>query len=265
MFENEDQSINPAMPKPVEDIFAGTDGIPSNLPIAPEPAEMPSAPVAPAPATPAPVAAPASANRVMSAPSMPPNDILNPTDRPPRKSNGGLGRVLAVLFIAVVLIGLVSAAVYFALRFVANAKSTVTTTTTTPAVQTQTTTTSPAPSVTTPATDTAQQIQDIFAAPSTTIPVVDTPATPVVTTPPATLDTDGDGLTDVEESQLGTDPSKPDTDGDGLNDREEVRVYGTDPLNQDTDGDTYLDGVEVKNGFSPIGPGKLFQAPPAAK
>lgn len=59
------------------------------------------------------------------------------------------------------------------------------------------------------------------------------------------LDSDGDGLTDVEEAQLGTDPFNPDTDGDGLTDFEEVRTYKTDPLNADTDYDGLKDGAEV--------------------
>ncbi|PWU67330.1 adhesive domain-containing protein, partial [Gracilibacillus dipsosauri] len=36
------------------------------------------------------------------------------------------------------------------------------------------------------------------------------------------VDTDGDGLTDEEEEQAGTDPNNPDTDGDGINDGDEV-------------------------------------------
>jgi len=45
-------------------------------------------------------------------------------------------------------------------------------------------------------------------------------------------DSDGDGLTDVEEGTLGTDPNNPDTDGDGISDGDEV-VAGTDPLTPD--------------------------------
>jgi len=60
-----------------------------------------------------------------------------------------------------------------------------------------------------------------------------------------TLDTDGDGLTDVVEAALGTDPNNPDTDGDGLTDGEEVNTVMTDPLNADTDGDGLTDGEEV--------------------
>ena len=36
--------------------------------------------------------------------------------------------------------------------------------------------------------------------------------------PELSRDSDGDGLTDLEEKRLGTDPKKPDTDGDGLKD-----------------------------------------------
>ncbi|MDK6808555.1 Rib/alpha-like domain-containing protein, partial [Corynebacterium aurimucosum] len=39
-------------------------------------------------------------------------------------------------------------------------------------------------------------------------------------------DTDGDGLTDKEEEELGTDPNKADTDGDGINDGDEVTGDG---------------------------------------
>ena len=45
----------------------------------------------------------------------------------------------------------------------------------------------------------------------------------------AGLDLDGDGLTNAEEAELGTNPKKADTDGDGYNDGEEVEA-GFDPL-----------------------------------
>ncbi|MDD5110040.1 MAG: hypothetical protein PHI63_02390 [Patescibacteria group bacterium] len=54
-----------------------------------------------------------------------------------------------------------------------------------------------------------------------------------------------------------------DTDGDGLSDFQEHNVYGTNWLKADTDGDGFLDGVEVKNGFDPNGPGRLPNMPPA--
>ena len=43
------------------------------------------------------------------------------------------------------------------------------------------------------------------------------------------LDSDGDGLTDVEEENTGTSPTLADTDGDGVSDNVEV-FSGLDPL-----------------------------------
>ena len=65
----------------------------------------------------------------------------------------------------------------------------------------------------------------------------------VVTGGPA--DSDGDGLLDSKENEIGTDPYDPDTDKDGLTDGEEVNKYRTDPLNPDTDYDLLKDGEEV--------------------
>ncbi|MBI2475289.1 hypothetical protein HYV69_02570 [Candidatus Uhrbacteria bacterium] len=75
------------------------------------------------------------------------------------------------------------------------------------------------------------------------------------------VDTDKDGLSDLQEAQLGTSPKSSDTDGDFLFDREELEVYGTNPLNSDSDGDGFLDGNEVKAGYDPNGPGKLLEVP----
>lgn len=49
-----------------------------------------------------------------------------------------------------------------------------------------------------------------------------------VTPPPATVDTDHDGLTDAEEPLFGADPYRPDTDSDGYPDGQEVKT-GYDP------------------------------------
>jgi hypothetical protein len=96
---------------------------------------------------------------------------------------------------------------------------------------------------------------------NTNVPVNSTSNQPVaninVTQDPNKIDSDQDGLTDVEEKTLGTNPNSSDSDNDGLFDREEVKVFKTDPLNPDTDGDGYKDGVEVKNKMNPRGPGKL--------
>lgn len=78
------------------------------------------------------------------------------------------------------------------------------------------------------------------------------------------IDADGDNLNQSREQTIGTDPNNWDTDGDGLNDGDEVIIWKTDPLNTDTDGDTFSDGSEVTNGYSPTGPGKLFQPPGGA-
>ena len=103
-------------------------------------------------------------------------------------------------------------------------------------------------------------------------------------------DGDDDGLSNSDESKIGTDPNNKDTDGDtyndyievvlgkdhfaadtqdgtsdaaladddhdGLNNSEEM-IWNSDPKNSDTDGDGYSDGEEVDNGYSPTGAGKL--------
>ena len=72
-------------------------------------------------------------------------------------------------------------------------------------------------------------------------------------TDPRNPDTDGDGVLDGEEVKRGTNPLNADTDGDGLTDAEEIRL-GTNPLNPDTDGDGIPDGIEVKLGLNPLVP-----------
>lgn len=68
----------------------------------------------------------------------------------------------------------------------------------------------------------------------------------------ALADDDGDGLTNIQEAEIGTSPTNPDTDEDGLTDRQEVQIYGTNPLKQDTDEDGIPDGIEVQNGTSAL-------------
>jgi hypothetical protein len=58
-------------------------------------------------------------------------------------------------------------------------------------------------------------------------------------------DEDGDGLTNQEEIDEGTDPLDPDSDDDGLDDGLELKEIGTSPLNEDSDGDGVTDGIEV--------------------
>lgn len=59
----------------------------------------------------------------------------------------------------------------------------------------------------------------------------------------APTDSDGDGLADDTETQLGTDPLSPDSDSDGIADYQEVQI-DTNPLSADTDGDGIADGAD---------------------
>ncbi|MBW1812305.1 MAG: hypothetical protein JRJ39_01165, partial [Deltaproteobacteria bacterium] len=79
-----------------------------------------------------------------------------------------------------------------------------------------------------------------------------------------TLDSDGDGITDVAEIDIyGTDPYNADTDGDGISDGDELAHWG-DNWNQDGDGDGVInlldddsdndgfpDGDEISRGYDP--------------
>lgn len=70
----------------------------------------------------------------------------------------------------------------------------------------------------------------------------------------AHLDKDGDGLTNLQEYELGTRASNPDTDGDGMPDGWEVQ-YGLLPnshdANQDKDGDGMSNLYEYQHGLNP--------------
>jgi alpha-tubulin suppressor-like RCC1 family protein len=69
------------------------------------------------------------------------------------------------------------------------------------------------------------------------------------------LDSDGDGIVDWKEVQLGTDPNNPDTDGDGIPDGWEVS-HGLNPLvndaSADPDGDGFTNLQEYQNGTDPF-------------
>ncbi|NHN40236.1 CAP domain-containing protein [Halorubellus sp. JP-L1] len=67
----------------------------------------------------------------------------------------------------------------------------------------------------------------------------------------APVDSDGDGLIDEREAELGTNATRADTDGDGLDDGEEVERE-TDPLHPDSDLDALTDGEEVAAASDPL-------------
>ena len=71
-------------------------------------------------------------------------------------------------------------------------------------------------------------------------------------------DTDLDGLTNLQEIQLGTDLTKADTDSDGLTDAEECGVYMTNPLSGDSDSDGAWDGLEIDLGTDPLAANDSF-------
>ncbi|MCD6496479.1 MAG: hypothetical protein J7K54_04355 [Candidatus Aenigmarchaeota archaeon] len=71
----------------------------------------------------------------------------------------------------------------------------------------------------------------------------------------AFTDSDGDGLSDSDESIWGTNPDNPDTDADGLSDGDEVWIYHIIPTDDDTDKDGLKDGTEVLQfGTDPLKP-----------
>ena len=60
----------------------------------------------------------------------------------------------------------------------------------------------------------------------------------------------------LESFSFNAGTSNLDPDGDGLTNIEEEE-WGTDPANSDTDGDGYDDGHEIRNGFNPLGEGRI--------
>ena len=65
----------------------------------------------------------------------------------------------------------------------------------------------------------------------------------------AALDSDGDGLSNLDEYRYNTNPSNADTDGDGVSDGDEVNIHGSAPNSADTDGDRMPDAFEIAAGL----------------
>lgn len=82
------------------------------------------------------------------------------------------------------------------------------------------------------------------------------PPAEVVAVEQDALDTDGDGLPDDQEHELGTDPLSMDSDFDGMQDGGELNI-GTDPLKADTDGDGFSDLEEYDVQSDPLDPNSV--------
>ncbi len=67
-------------------------------------------------------------------------------------------------------------------------------------------------------------------------------------------DFDKDGLSNIKEQEVGTNPASVDSDGDNLTDYEEVTKYHTNPLTIDSDKDEIYDDDEIKLGLDPNNP-----------
>jgi hypothetical protein len=154
------------------------------------------------------------------------------------KKTGLLILILGMLF----LVAVAGGAYYF--LFLAEAPA-APTATTTPALETANT--EPEPAV----VETVPEKTEIINPPAATSTIIATTTPPeavatttATTTEPAVksltkaVDSDKDGLTDIEEGVLGTDPAAADSDGDG-----------------------YSDLAELNNFYDPAGPGKLADSP----
>jgi hypothetical protein len=225
MFDDQmpKQPTASASQPPVQDIFDDAPSVPTNLPIASSATADSSAKPSQESVKPVVVAQP-------TVPIQP--TPVTPTQTPkmqtyaPIPPKSSFGKAIKVIVIILLALGIIGFAIYLAYIMMQEPVSV-----------------SEEPDVSVDEVDVIQNNNDE--------PVIE----------PQDQDSDGDGLTDAEESIFGTDPLNIDTDKDGLGDREEVQVYGTDPFNPDTDEDSYLDGQEVSAGYNPNGPGKLFELP----
>jgi|SRR3989339_314154 len=74
-------------------------------------------------------------------------------------------------------------------------------------------------------------------------------------------DKDKDGVDEETEAEYGTSDNKADSDNDKLNDYEEIYYWFSDPADADSDNDGFGDGLEIINGYAPLGNAKLTTIP----
>lgn len=65
----------------------------------------------------------------------------------------------------------------------------------------------------------------------------------------SSADTDGDGLTNLEEYQALTNVNRVDSDGDMISDYDEINTHSTSPINLDSDNDGLFDHLELHYGL----------------
>lgn len=70
----------------------------------------------------------------------------------------------------------------------------------------------------------------------------------------ADIDSDEDGISNIDEIKLGSSPSSEDTDMDGLDDGYEMNILKTNPIKADTDDDGLNDYEETQLGLNPLKP-----------
>lgn len=258
MFEDQNPQPNPPPNLPTEpvDMFADVDKNQT-----PAVAGAPAAPGMPTPAIPDALSAGLLKKKETKVQAPPPDlSSLTAQTQTYKVSEPIFGKIIYALIIVAIVVGLGGAGWFIYSKYFTGANIQITQTQ--PVVpESQTVPTEQTPIAQTPVQETSQPVV-VPPAPSTT---ATSNISNVVTSDNIlfgnSVDSDKDGLSDAREIQIGTDPHNPDTDGDGLSDGDEVLIWHTDPLNPDTDGDGYPDGQEVKNGYNPLGSGKLFNIP----
>jgi hypothetical protein len=240
------------------------DNVNPSAPAAPQQPIVPPAPSAPQPPTPPTAAAPqpltdmfAGLDAGLGSP-VPPMGV-NPaqpggaaTGMNPEPS-GGSRKYFIVGFLVLLLIGIVVGGYFAYGKFSAmvNKDGEQPGTVETPVETAK-------PDTTTPATTTKPAVETADTASGTT--GSSTATSTATTTSPLSADTATTSPSATSTAAAPAADRTKDSDNDGLTDYEEVNFYKSNPAVGDTDGDGFLDGAEVKNGFNPLGAGKMIDS-----